>query len=87
MWTERVVIAEVPLAEHTRFIAVAPEDICHRDFVAAEERTSPDGMPDTRGVAVVSCHNTGTRWGTGGPRRVDFGVGRSARRGHPDSVY
>ena len=65
VWTEGVVIAEMPFPEHTGFIAVASEDIRHRDLVAAEERTSTDGMPHACRVAVVSRHNARTRWGTG----------------------
>ena len=37
VWTEGVVIAEMPFPEHTRLIAVASEDIRHRDLVTAQE--------------------------------------------------
>ena len=64
---ERIIIAEVPFAEHAGFIAVAPENIRHRDFIAAEERAAADGMPHAGGVAVMPSHDAGARWGAGRP--------------------
>ena len=92
----RVAVAQMPLAEHAGGIAVAAEDIGHRDFATAQHVASLNGVPDADAIGIAAGHQRRTGRCAGGvdvevvqqrslaAQLVDIGSldGRVAGKGH-----
>ena len=68
----RVVIAQVPFAEHAGAVAGRLEHLGHRDFVGAHQRAAHDRVPHAGASGVAARHQRTTAGRAGG---VDVEVG------------
>ena len=66
MGTVRVIITQVPFAEHGGLIAIGAENISHGQFGFSQDRATPAGSPGAVADGTSTGHQRAAGWSTEG---------------------